>query len=990
MKKLFLGLSGFFLLLILSLVLVPIIFKNQVKSLLDKQIERNIDAQVFYDPSSFELSFFTNFPNLTLNLGEFGVVGRKPFEGDTLIAAKTLQIAIEPLEIVFGDHLLIKKIFLQDPHLELIILKDGRANWKIAKSQKEEKIKARGKASSKRTNVKIDQWTINQANITFGDQRKGLAFRFGEFSHSGSGDFSSREFDLETKTRIENIILISNGEVYLKNARFEADVSVSINTKTRTIGFKKNEFKINDFSFGIDGKMKLEKESQNYDLKFSAKNNSFKSLLSLVPAVYDKDFARIKTEGNLAFSGQVKGSHKGESYPAFLLGLKVEDAMFQFPGHDVPLSHININVGIKNPGGSLENTITNIKSFHFELGENPIDLKAYLKGFSELDVDAELHALLDLADISRFYPVQGLELRGVLSTDGTAKGYYSKGKMPNLIADLDLSNGYIKSTKLDAPVKDLILKAKISSPGGSIKQSSISLMPLKFNLAGNDISINGNITDFESFGYDINLDGKFDLAALAKLFPKEEISVSGIVSTKISSRGSYDLIKRERYDLLSSSGRIGLENIDYSGKSIANDLRISTGTLSISPNQIRIISLKGILGKSDFSISGRLSNYLGYFFQDQEILGQLNLNSDLLIPGEWLSGQKTTEAGRDKNDESVLLIPADINFTLVAKSEKVLYDDLPLSNFNAVLILNNGTLEMKRASFNTLGGTVSSSGYYDSRAPSNPRYSVDLNIVDLDIPQAYSSLKTISFLAPSSEKLTGKANSNFHAEGILNSKMEPLLQTIKGKAKVRVQNGAIKNVDLIQKMMTKVKLPGMGTWIKSEYILSNFEALVEVINGRVYFEPFMVLMNSHPFEFSGSYGLDGTLDYLVGTEFKPASLGSLANAGMSVLFGSSYNPEQVMEVDFKITGDRRKPKVNLLVLRPKGKQTSGEDPLEEAKKEAREKMEIERKLQEAVLEKMYEKINRQAEAEKRRKENEKKGKKERDNLFEQLEKQEGG
>jgi len=174
-------------------------------------------------------------------------------------------------------------------------------------------------------------------------------------------------------------------------------------------------------------------------------------------------------------------------------------------------------------------------------------------------------------------------------------------------------------------------------------------------------------------------------------------------------------------------------------------------------------------------------------------------------------------------------------------------------------------------------------------------------------------------------------------------------------------------VDLIEQMVNVVKIPGIRKWIKSEYRLSNFIAKVEVINGRIYFEPFNVVLNNHPFEFSGSYGLDGSLDYLVETEFNPASMGSLANVGLALLFGNSYNPEKVMEIDFKISGDRTKPKVKLLDLRPKDSHHDGDNPIELAKKEAKRNKDLEKKNQEAELKRLKEQIRKQIRAETERK-----------------------
>ena len=49
------------------------------------------------------------------------------------------------------------------------------------------------------------------------------------------------------------------------------------------------------------------KDDIDMDIKFNCKQTEFKSLLSLVPAVYAKDFASVKTAGKLSLNGFAKG-----------------------------------------------------------------------------------------------------------------------------------------------------------------------------------------------------------------------------------------------------------------------------------------------------------------------------------------------------------------------------------------------------------------------------------------------------------------------------------------------------------------------------------------------------------------------------------------------------------------------------------------------------------------------------------------------------------
>src|SRR5690606_13596286 len=104
---------------------------------------------------------------------------------------------------------------------------------------------------------------------------------------------------------------------------------------------------------------KLNENDMEMDLTFNTPENSFKSLLSLVPGVYRDGFEDIRTEGELAFSGAVKGKYSETTMPAFNLSLQVKDAMFHYPDLPTAVNNINVDLAVENKDGVIENTAVN-------------------------------------------------------------------------------------------------------------------------------------------------------------------------------------------------------------------------------------------------------------------------------------------------------------------------------------------------------------------------------------------------------------------------------------------------------------------------------------------------------------------------------------------------------------------------------------------------------------------------------------------------------
>jgi len=61
---------------------------------------------------------------------------------------------------------------------------------------------------------------------------------------------------------------------------------------------------LNQLDLGFDGWVELLEDKVNFDMKFNSKKTDFKSILSLIPAVYSKDFNTIDTKGKFFLNGR--------------------------------------------------------------------------------------------------------------------------------------------------------------------------------------------------------------------------------------------------------------------------------------------------------------------------------------------------------------------------------------------------------------------------------------------------------------------------------------------------------------------------------------------------------------------------------------------------------------------------------------------------------------------------------------------------------------
>ena len=125
-------LGGLLVLILAAAFIIPIVFKDDIKSAIDKELAKSVNADVVFDVDKFSLSLFSNFPNITAEMNDLGVINREPFAGEILFATEKFEVEVNLKNILFGDQLRLKGISLVRPVINVKVLQDGRANYDIA------------------------------------------------------------------------------------------------------------------------------------------------------------------------------------------------------------------------------------------------------------------------------------------------------------------------------------------------------------------------------------------------------------------------------------------------------------------------------------------------------------------------------------------------------------------------------------------------------------------------------------------------------------------------------------------------------------------------------------------------------------------------------------------------------------------------------------------------------------------------------------------
>ncbi|MBN8703413.1 MAG: membrane assembly protein AsmA [Bacteroidetes bacterium] len=492
MKKV---LKWFFIVVIILLVVIislPFMFKGKIIAEVKKQANENLNAKV--DFGDIDLTLLSSFPYFGLAIDNLSIVGVNDFEGDTLISSKQISVSLNLMSVIKGEEYSIRSIKLVEPHIFAKVLKDGRANWDIAKPSTDTMKAAEPEAATK-FKMKLKSFVINDANIIYDDKSLDFYTALVGMNHELSGDFTQDDFLLKTLTEIKQFTMGYGGVNYLSKAKTVIKMDLDANMPNFKFVFKDNKIDLNELSFQFDGFFAMPKEDMEMDLTFKALQSEFKSFLSLIPSAYSADFANIKTAGSLGFDGFVKGIYNEKKMPAFALNLVVKDAMFKYPSLPKSVNNIQLDVHVNNKTGDPDNTLIDINKFHAEMAGNPVDVLMHIATpVSDPNINGSIKGKVDLASVRDFMPTDGSEMQGQIAADLDLKGKMSsiekeKYEEFNAKGTLEVANVTYKSkdTPYDLSVKKMVL---------AFSPQFVDLKEMSGMLGKSDFQANGKIDNF--------------------------------------------------------------------------------------------------------------------------------------------------------------------------------------------------------------------------------------------------------------------------------------------------------------------------------------------------------------------------------------------------------------------------------------------------------------------------------------------------------------
>jgi len=487
--------------------------------------------------------------------------------------------------------------------------------------------------------------------------------------------------------------------------------------------------------------------------------------------------------------------------------------------------------------------------------------------------------------------LDGVDTTGDFMLNGSIKGIVDETHIPTLDISVKSDNASFKYAELPKRVENIRIDAVLKNETGLVEDTYLNLDQLNFQIDQDVFSAKGNFKNLtENMLVNLAVNGTLNLANLKKAYPIDlEMDLNGILKANFTTNFDMNSIEKEQYQNVKSNGKASITNFKYVSPEIPNDVNIAKASLNFNTTKVSLEEMQIKSGQTDANISGSLENLMGYLFSDQDLKGRFNVQSNTFSLNDFMvaSAEAKTETGQENKvasttKEEAIKIPSFLDARLDFTANKVLYDDLTLTNAKGALIIKDETARLENITSNIFGGNIGISGNVSTKN-ATPTFDMNLGLKSIDIVQSFNGLEIIQTMAPLAKALQGNLNTNINLKGNLNNDLTPIIASLAGDAFAQILDAKVDS----EKTPLLSKLDGKLDFINLDNLdLKNLQTNLNFSDGKINVKPFDFNIKGINITAGGSHSFDNVMDYTLSLDVPAKYLGSSIGGELAKLSAS--------------------------------------------------------------------------------------------------------
>ncbi|WP_299758872.1 AsmA-like C-terminal region-containing protein [uncultured Pontibacter sp.] len=636
-KVLFYGVAILIATVSLALALVYT-YQDKIIELFVAEANKHIKTKV--DVRQISLSLFDKFPQVAVTLDEVNIHEGLPESQESLARADKLYFTFSIWDVLRGQYS-VKQFYMEQGEVYVKVLPDGSVNYEIIASDT---------TSSDDTAFSFDLESINlrEVAIHYIDQQLKQTYEVDAHQLAAALAVSPETIEIEADGQATiHTIKIGAGE-YFKGKKVNLNSALSINRQARTIALQPSLVQVGEAAYEVGGGIAYGGVTE-LDLKLDGKNTNIQSLLSLLPQSMTEELSQYRSEGEVYFTGTVKGKASGKHVPSINIGFGAHDASFFHPDVQQRVEKIYLTGSFTN--GEKQNaasSVLELKELKGVLNGRPFKGNLKYSNFDNPYIAFDVQGMLDvgyilgLAKIDNVRSGSGLaDVR--IAFSGNLNDFKARpgNSTLNTTGDITLHNVSLTLQQMPLPLSSL-------SGNFMFKRNDVAVSDFKGKLGESDFTVNGmfkNVmawlilenqrllveADFKSryLNFDQLLSEEQNTPEDARTGESYKLIVSPNIAFDLSA--SIDRMRFRRFRGKDIKGEVKLRNQvvstpNISFRAIGGDFAVRGNLDARNRNHIKVSTAAKLNSMSVDSLFYVFENFHQSFVEERHLRGQLTTN----------------------------------------------------------------------------------------------------------------------------------------------------------------------------------------------------------------------------------------------------------------------------------------------------------------------------------------------------------------------------
>ena len=480
--------------------------------------------------------------------------------------------------------------------------------------------------------------------------------------------------------------------------------------------------------------------------------------------------------------------------------------------------------------------------------------------------------------------IEDVKTTGNFVVEGKFNGIVDEEHIPKFNIKINSENASFKYPDLPKSVRNVFIDTEINNTSGIVEDTQVNIDRLSFMIDEDKFNMNAKITELMgNTKVNAHIDGKMNLANIEKAYPvPADLDLKGLLIADVSTSFDMVSIEKEQYANTTTNGKLSITDFEYSSEEIPNPVKLKTASLTFNPKTVSLNELSGTTGQTDFNAKGTINNLLGFMFNDEEVEGNFDLNSNTFALSDFMveeaedkaiDSAKEQESTTTSTTEEKIKIPSFLDATINVSANTVLYDNLTLKDVKGTLRIKDEKATLSNMTSSIFDGNMAFNGEVSTKNET-PTFAMKLDMDKLEIGETFQSLELFKSIAPIANILKGKLDSDIALSGNLSDDLLPDLLTLSGDILANVMTREIN----AEEAPLLSALDGKLDFIDLQQLnLDGLKTKLSFENGLVSVKPFTLNYKDIAINVDGNHTFDKKLNYKATMEVPAKYLGTEVN-----------------------------------------------------------------------------------------------------------------